>query len=466
MRSWLAAFLLLALVALAGCPGKGSSQRADELLGSERGFEVSVECVSDVDCKDDKLSTKDLCNFEGKCEHPEIADCVSGDGFCPPNCKGSGDTECEVDKCKSNAECNDNNPKTKDECTGTPKKCANAEVTGCLSADGLCPAGCNALSDSDCKNLPVEAKTCKSASECDDDNLETADGCSGDPPRCIHKTVKNCVDRDGVCPKTCSPETDTDCQDACMENADCNDGKAETIDRCEGHPKRCKNTLVTECTDGDGVCLASCSEANDSDCACENGDNSCPHGCDFTNDDNCPKKNLCETEYGCNDGLKYTNDECRGTPKVCEHTFLDGSQCGSLDVNASNDTTAADCFCLGYNGCDKLGITVTSSGGQNVLAYTVRDLDGSNCLFDIYPKKVLGKDIDPRLSYQTTCSKLDTGTPEVVGSLRGGLALTGNNCVAEVKRFFNSFPDLVLTAASNCRGGFTEYYASEKEKGN
>jgi len=462
--AYLVAIILIALIALSGCQqNNAAKQRADELVGGEKeGVTAQAECVTDTDCKDNQASTKDTCNFDGKCEHQAIVECISSDGFCPVICRGSGDTDCDADECKSNAECNDNKPETKDECTGSPKKCVNGAVTGCISGDALCPQGCNAISDSDCKNLPPEAETCKTDSDCDDDSLETIDSCVGEPLHCSHKTIKNCVDADGVCPKTCDATVDSDCQDQCIENADCKDGKPETIDECDGHPKRCKNLLVTECKNGDGVCLKSCDESSDTDCTCENADGFCPPSCDFTTDDDCPKKNLCLVDHNCDDGLAYTLDLCIGTPKQCEHDFTQGSNCGALNADANASNTAADCFCAGYNECAKLGAVVTSNKGQDVFAYTLLDLDKGNCRFEVWPKKLNGKDLDPRVGYITTCEALDTGVPEVPGKLRQGSVLKGAACAAEVSRFFALFPATFLNGAASCRGNFTEYYASQQ----
>ena len=57
-------------------------------------------------------------------------------------------------KCYSDQECSDANPCTKDICLakGTMEaRCEHIQITECINGDGCCPAGCNALNDSDCK---------------------------------------------------------------------------------------------------------------------------------------------------------------------------------------------------------------------------------------------------------------------------------------------------------------------------
>ncbi len=457
--------LLLVLALVSGClENPLAKQRADELAGGEKGVEVKVECVADKDCDDQTPSTKDHCSFDGKCEHLAIKDCVTGDGYCPAGCTGGGDSDCGIDKCQSNADCDDKRAETKDECAGTPKRCSNAKIKGCISGDGFCPSGCNALSDTDCRNLPAEAKACKTDTDCEDEDAATADACVGEPPHCTHVVVKNCVDGDGICPAICDDKTDSDCQDKCAENGDCNDGNANTLDRCEGRPKKCKNVLVTECKGGDGFCPDACNDSTDSDCACRGGDGFCPRTCDFRTDEDCPKKNLCEGERDCDDHLKYTLDACEGKPKTCTHVFIEGSGCGALNADLNDLTDAASCFCMGYNACAKLGLVVDSNRGTNEFAYSVTDLDTDNCRVVVYPKRLEGKELDPRLNYTSVCGTLDSGAPEVIGALRGGEALTGDACGKQAAKFFGSFPDALLISAANCRGNFTEYYSERKAK--
>lgn|GEM_PF-3415957 len=55
-------------------------------------------------------------------------------------------------------------------------------------------------------------------------------------------------------------------KDHCTFDTDCNDNDASTKDICEGKPKRCKSTPITECSTGDGYCPQDCTYDTDQDC--------------------------------------------------------------------------------------------------------------------------------------------------------------------------------------------------------
>jgi hypothetical protein len=94
---------------------------------------------------------------DGKCVEGETylsccADCGCLPGFvCKNNVCGAADR----DKCKSDTDCSDDDPMTKDTCSGTPKTCSNTLVVECLSDDGFCPAGCDYDKDTDCPEPEV-----------------------------------------------------------------------------------------------------------------------------------------------------------------------------------------------------------------------------------------------------------------------------------------------------------------------
>jgi hypothetical protein len=95
------------------------------------------KCKSDSECNDNDISTKDSCyGNPKKCNNTKITECISDDNYCPPNCKYSKDKDC--DQCNKNEDCNDDNACTKDECTGKPKKCTNQRITSGCDVDGNC----------------------------------------------------------------------------------------------------------------------------------------------------------------------------------------------------------------------------------------------------------------------------------------------------------------------------------------
>ena len=59
----------------------------------------------------------------------------------------------EVTACTANTQCNDYVACTVDSCknAGLPSSfCSYEPINSCVGADGCCPAGCTALTDSDC----------------------------------------------------------------------------------------------------------------------------------------------------------------------------------------------------------------------------------------------------------------------------------------------------------------------------
>jgi hypothetical protein len=72
--------------------------------------------------------------------------------------------------CKSDNDCNDNNDKTRDACTGLPKTC---------------------------QNLPVNGKQCNAGSDCNDGNKCTTDICSVSHA-CINKEIGGCLATEAI----------------------------------------------------------------------------------------------------------------------------------------------------------------------------------------------------------------------------------------------------------------------------
>jgi hypothetical protein len=58
---------------------------------------VSWECDSNIDCNDNDVSTKDMCN-NFKCSHSRITQCIDNDLYCPDGCDSDTDNDCS-DKC-------------------------------------------------------------------------------------------------------------------------------------------------------------------------------------------------------------------------------------------------------------------------------------------------------------------------------------------------------------------------------
>jgi hypothetical protein len=154
----------------------------------------------------------------------------------------NSDKSCE-DKCIKNSDCDDNDISTADLCSGKPKRCSNKKINRCLSGDDYCPLGCKFEQDNDC--IKEDLDKCKFDSDCNDNNISTEDTCHGSPKQCSNIRIVECISGDGYCPINCKYDIDKDCQipDECNSNADCEDKNPCTTDRCIGVPKKCYNDL-------------------------------------------------------------------------------------------------------------------------------------------------------------------------------------------------------------------------------
>jgi hypothetical protein len=129
------------------------------------------------------------------------------------------------------ATCDDHDACTVDLASGSAagctRSCVHRRITGCVSGDGCCPAGCLAATDKDC------------AATCGDERVGAGETC--DPP--------------ATCPSACPDDGDT-----------C------TIERLEGNAQSCNVTCVhapiTACSGStaDSCCPTGCRFANDTDC--------------------------------------------------------------------------------------------------------------------------------------------------------------------------------------------------------
>lgn len=103
------------------------------------------KCNANIDCDDKNACTLDTCDtvsLPTKCVRTSITTCINGDGCCPGSCESDTDQDCAlIDKCKSNFNCNDNNPCTEDTCDGQPKRCNNIVNPGCILNDQCVPTG-------------------------------------------------------------------------------------------------------------------------------------------------------------------------------------------------------------------------------------------------------------------------------------------------------------------------------------
>ena len=168
-------------------------------------------------------------------------------------------------------------PKTADIVITVNQECGDNVCGGDETTTTCCKdCGCSgdlACTDNQCIN--AKDNECTKNSDCNDNNLSTADICSGLPRKCSNEEIAceqdaNCDDQDGTTQDTCINKI---CSFAlysdlaeCKINEDCNDNIICTKDRCQGLPLKCVNEEITSCESHDDCCPPTCSYPDDLNC--------------------------------------------------------------------------------------------------------------------------------------------------------------------------------------------------------
>lgn len=246
---------------------------------------------------------------------PDCAGC--GDGVVQPTETCDTAVTSGLSKCPTAADCDDGDPCTTDALVGggsCQAACTHKKITAFIGGDKCCPTGAHANNDADCApvcgNGQLETNelcdsaiaagqpgACVTAAQCNDNIACTADSVNlpqGNACRaqCAHTPVTLAGPADGCCPPGASPGSDPDCAgcgdgvvqasetcdtaiasgpNKCPTAADCNDGKACTVDSLVGGgtcTAACAHAQNTSLMPGDGCCLdpASTLRSTDSDC--------------------------------------------------------------------------------------------------------------------------------------------------------------------------------------------------------
>ena len=211
------------------------------------------------------------CNLQ--CNFTAVSECTNDDGCCPGSCTSKNDSDCSpscgngvlegAELCDNGSDkpcpsaCDDKDPCTADSLEGSAgtctAECKHARITGTQDADGCCPQGANASSDSDC-SAQCGNGSAEPDEECDDGNKADGDGCSAACKKESSGPSCGSLAGSGAC-ASCQ------CQKCQQETLDCLGASNAT------EAKEC--AAVRMCADAKG-CAASdcyCSAANWSRCA-------------------------------------------------------------------------------------------------------------------------------------------------------------------------------------------------------
>ncbi len=353
-------------------------------------------CADGNPCTDDKCDGK-----SGDCVFlPSAVTCddgnplTQGDTCFAGQCVGTPGCGCTAD-----AQCDDQNPCTKDVCTAGC--CVNAALPGSVTcSDGNSCTQNDACDGGSC--IAGAKKLCEDGNICTDDACLPDIGCTHTPnaAKCddgIACTI-NHVCQAGACTgniTACACSVDSDCSDnnPCTDDA-CVAGKCSA--KPSGAGKACEDGNA--CTVGDtclsGTCLPGaptpCDDGNTcTNDACDPTTGSCIHAANFSP---CSDGNACTANDGCSGGKCHgggtlgcddanpcTDDSCDPTSTVgCAHAANagpcdDGSACTKADACAGG-------VCLGQsaNACDD-GNPCTDdgcdqgAGGGKVCAHAVNN---------------------------------------------------------------------------------------------
>lgn len=308
-----------------------------------------------------------------------------------------------IKKCKSDGECNDNNPCTKDFCDPL-KGCINSMVEGIpCNDDNLCtindycknghctgnPQNCDdgnvctidlCKLDTGCVHID-DSKKCDDKNPCTDDSCSPLEGCVHKlvpPPLCCLSnidcedknpcTTDKCVKKEGFIHGYC--ENKPLPPPCCINDIECDDKDPCTEDKCINQncfhkpiddPKCCKpNCLGKEC--GPDGCGGSCGKCVDGFC---DGNGKCQYQCipkcagKECGPDGCGKMcGYCPQGKTCNDAGKCIGCQPQCAEKECGSDGC-GGMCGycPLGKNCSPDGKCVDAcdLCPFETGCTSIG---------------------------------------------------------------------------------------------------------------
>ncbi len=331
------------------------------------------------------VGSMDTCDV--RCELVAMQTCSAGDGCCPSSCTSTTDMDCSAscgdgmvadgETCEPMSAdspcpmtCDDENPCTADQQTGTTAQCnvvcTNTPITQPAMGDQCCPPDADANNDTDCSVMcgngivePGEKCDGNCPETCDDQDPCTADEATGAAEECTFACTNTPITEpaagDGCCPKDADANGDADCSAMCgngvkegSETCDgndcpssCDDDDPCTTDTPTGSAERCTAACahmpITSAAGGDGCCPDRANANTDSDCEpeCGNGVTEKGETCDGSN---CTMR--------CDDGNACTSDGTTGSPDSCDVECENRAItpcCGNGRREAGETCDGADC---------------------------------------------------------------------------------------------------------------------------
>jgi len=262
----------------------------------------------EISCDDGNACTKDACDPKDGCSNEPLTNAPCDDG----NLCTQSDT-CEKGICSPGkaADCNDDNPCTKDGCDDKTGQCSNAP------ADGACDDGDACTAKDACKDgkCAAEKVDCDDKNPCTDDTCDTKTGCSSAHNTAPCDDEDKCTDKD-VCKAGA-------CAGTPLAADVCDDGNLCTKDSCNAK--------------------TGCESVNDDAAKCDDGDK-CTDGDTCSGGECKPGKSVCQCKE--NADCKDDGNLCNGTPickaNTCETDPKTVVKCdGSKDTDCKANTCAA-----------------------------------------------------------------------------------------------------------------------------
>jgi hypothetical protein len=190
---------------------------------------------------------------------------------------------------------------------------------------------------------------CDDADRCTADSLQNANTCTA---ACGHTPVATCENDDGCCPASCSFADDSDCANPCGNGVldageTCDTGIA--AGQAGACPTNCSDGIActTDVLQNAGTCLVQCRHTPISGCI--GNDGCCPTGCNKNTDSDCSAicgNGVVETGETCDTGITSGQGAC---PTTCN----DGNGCTTDSLQ-----NAGTCLAI----CSHTTITACISG--------------------------------------------------------------------------------------------------------